>query len=122
LAALGISIYGIIAYVINFVILIVLLRMFLYAPIKNMLAQRQQHIADGLAAADKAAQEAAQQRQEFEKSLAQAKQSSQEEAKKVAAATEKNASGYFGCCSKRSRRYKSQSPRRSRARTSASCI
>ncbi len=87
--ALGISINGIIAYVINFVILVVLLRMFLYKPVKNMLAQRQQRIAEGLEAADRAAQEAAQQRAKFEEDLAVARQSSQEEAKKAAEATEK---------------------------------
>lgn len=87
--ALGVSLPGIIAYIINFVILIVLLRLFLYAPVKNMLAQRQQRIADGLAAADKAAQDAAQQQAKFEEELAQAYQTSQEQAKKAAEATEK---------------------------------
>ncbi len=87
--ALGINLWGIIAYIVNFVILVVALRMLLFTPVKNILAQRQQRIADGLEAADKAAQEADLQRQQFEKDLAGAKQSSQEEAKKVAAATEK---------------------------------
>ena len=87
--ALGISVNGIIAYTINFVILIVLLRLFLFKPVKNALAQRQQRIADGLEAADRAAQEAAQQRAEFEDELAKARQASQEEAKKAAEATEK---------------------------------
>jgi F-type H+-transporting ATPase subunit b len=86
LEALGISVNGIIAYIINFVILVVLLRMFLYQPVKNMLAQRQQRIAEGLEAADRAAQEAAQQKAEFEKSLAKARQESQEGAKKAAEA------------------------------------
>ncbi|HEX9921058.1 MAG TPA: F0F1 ATP synthase subunit B [Anaerolineae bacterium] len=87
--ALGISVAGIVAYIINFVVLIVLLQMFLYKPVKNMLAQRQQRIVDGLAAADKAAQEAAQQRAEFEKELAKTREASQAEAKKIAEATEK---------------------------------
>jgi len=89
LEALGISINGIIAYTINFVILIVLLRLFLFKPVKNALAQRQQRIADGLEAADRAPQEAAQQRAEFEEELAKARQASQVEAKKAAEATEK---------------------------------
>jgi F-type H+-transporting ATPase subunit b len=87
--ALGISLFGLIAYIINFIILVVLLRMFLYKPVSNMLAQRQQRIADGLAAADKAAQEAARQRAEFEKELAKAREASQSEARKAAEATEK---------------------------------
>jgi F-type H+-transporting ATPase subunit b len=89
LEALGISINGIIAYIINFALLVVLLRMFLYRPVKNALAQRQQRIADSLEAADKASQEAAQQRVEFEKELALAREAAQEEAKKAAEATEK---------------------------------
>ena len=68
--ALGVSINGIIAYIINFAILVVLLRLFLYSPIKNLLAQRQQRISESLEAADRAAQEAAQQRAKFEEELA----------------------------------------------------
>jgi F-type H+-transporting ATPase subunit b len=89
LEALGVSVNGIIAYTINFVILIVLLRLFLFKPVKNALAQRQQRIADGLEAADRAAQEAAQQQAAFEEELAKARQASQEEAKKAAEATER---------------------------------
>lgn len=87
--ALGIVPSGIIAYIINFTILVILLRIFLYKPIKNMLDQRRHRIAESLEAADKAAQDAAQQRVEFEKELAQARESSQEEARKAAEATEK---------------------------------
>lgn len=87
--ALGVSLGGIIAYIINFVVLVVLLRMFLFDPIKNMLAKRQQRIAESLEAADRAAQDAAQQRTKFEEELAKARQASQEEAKKAAEATEK---------------------------------
>jgi F-type H+-transporting ATPase subunit b len=89
LEALGISLSGIVAYIINFTILVILLRLFLYQPVKNMLEQRKQRIAESLQAADKAAQDAAQQRVEFEKELAQARQSSQEEARKAAETTEK---------------------------------
>lgn len=87
--ALGISPIGIIAYIINFIVLVVLLQMFLYKPITQLLAQRQQRIADSLAAADKAAQEAALQRANFEKDLAKAREASQAEARKAAEATEK---------------------------------
>lgn len=87
--ALGISVAGLVAYIINFAILVILLQVLLYKPVKNMLARRQQRIADELAAADRASEEAAQQRAEFEKELAQARQASQEEAKKAAEATER---------------------------------
>ncbi len=87
--ALGISLSGIIAYVVNFAILVVLLRMFLYSPVKNMLEQRRHRISNALAAADRAAEEAAQQRAEFEKELAKARQASQEESRRAAEATEK---------------------------------
>ncbi|MBE7553008.1 MAG: F0F1 ATP synthase subunit B [Anaerolineales bacterium] len=87
--ALGISPFGIVAYIVNFIILVVLLQMFLYKPVTQMLAQRQQRIADGLSAADRAAREAALQRAEFEKELAKAREASQAEARKAAEATEK---------------------------------
>lgn len=87
--ALGISPFGLVAYILNFIILVVLLRMFLYKPVSGMLAQRQLRISEGLAAADKAAQQAARQRVEFEKELAKARESSQAEARKAAEATEK---------------------------------
>lgn len=87
--ALGISPAGIFAYIINFGLLVVLLQMFLYKPVTEMLAKRQQRIAEGLSAADRAAQEAALQRAEFEKELAKAREASQAEARKAAEATEK---------------------------------
>lgn len=87
--ALGISPVGIIAYIINFIVLVVLLQMFLYKPVTQMLAQRQQRIADSLSAADRAAQDASLQRAEFEKDLAKAREASQAEARKAAEATER---------------------------------
>jgi F-type H+-transporting ATPase subunit b len=89
LEALGITPTGIIAYIINFTLLVVLLQMFLYKPVKNALAQRQQRIAESLEAADKAAQEAAQQRAAFEKELAEARQDAQADARKAAEITDK---------------------------------
>lgn len=89
MAALGVTPYGLIAYVFNFGLLVLILQAVLYKPVKNMLVQRQQRIANGLAAADKAAQEAAQQRAEFERELAKARETSQAEAKRIAAGTEK---------------------------------
>jgi F-type H+-transporting ATPase subunit b len=87
--ALGISPFGIAAYIVNFIILVVLLQMVLYKPVTQMLAKRQERIVEGLLAADKATQEAALQRVEFEKELAKAREASQAEARKAAEATEK---------------------------------
>ncbi len=87
--ALGITPFGLIAYLVNFALLVILLRMFLYQPVKNVLAQRQTRIAEGLEAADRAAQEAALQRQDFERELAKARESSQTEARRAAEATER---------------------------------
>ena len=87
--ALGINVAGIVAYIINFAILVFLLQALLYKPVKKALADRQQRIADGLNAADRAAQEAAEQRAQFEKDLAKAREASQADAKKAAEATEK---------------------------------
>lgn len=87
--ALGVSLNGLIAYAINFVVLVVLLRVLLYKPVKNMLGVRQQRIAEGLEAADKASADAERQRQEFDKDLAEARSDAQAEAKRLAEQTEK---------------------------------
>ncbi len=87
--ALGISLFGIITYLINFGLLVVLLQMLLYKPVKDMLAKRQTNIADQMAAASKVQEEANKQKAEFQAELAKAREASQAEAKKVAEATEK---------------------------------
>ncbi len=89
MAGLGFDVLVIIVYVINFGIVLWLLQRFAYKPVLGMLEQRKQVIADGLAAADKASAEAAEQKAQFEKDLAEAHKSSQEQAKKAAEATEK---------------------------------
>lgn len=87
--ALGISPFGIVAYTINFVVLVVLLRLFLYKPVSEMLTRRRERISEGLVAAERVAQEAALQRIEFEKELARAREVSQTEARKAAEVNEK---------------------------------
>jgi F-type H+-transporting ATPase subunit b len=89
LAGLGFDFLVIVVYVINFGIVLWLLQRFAFKPVLGMLEQRRQVIADSLAAADKAAAEAAEQRSEYEKDLANARQASQTEAKKAAESTEK---------------------------------
>ncbi len=87
--ALGITLSGLIAYIVNFSILVFFLQRFLYKPVRGMLEQRQTRIAEGLAAAEKVRHEADQQRQEFESELAKARATSRTEAQKIAEATEK---------------------------------
>jgi F-type H+-transporting ATPase subunit b len=108
LEALGITPTGIIAYIINFALLVILLQAFLYKPIKNGLAQRQQRIADSLEAADKAAQEAAQQRAVFEKELAQAREVAQADARKAAETTEKMRQGILSAAQKEAEEIKTR--------------
>ena len=68
--ALGITPFGLIAYAVNFALLAVLLRLFLYKPVKEMLHRRQTRIAEGLEAADKATEDARRQQSEFQQELA----------------------------------------------------
>lgn len=87
--ALGIDPVLIIVYTINFFLVLFVLQRLAFKPIKAILERRRQEIESGLTAAERAQQEAAQQRAEFEKELAKAREASQEEARKAAEATEK---------------------------------
>lgn len=77
--ALGISLFGLIAYAVNFVILVVLLRVLLYKPVKQLLDNRKQRISEGLNAAERAAADAAEQRVRFERELDEARGTAQAE-------------------------------------------
>lgn len=86
---LGIAPFGLVAYAVNFIALIVLLRLFLYKPVLAMLARRRQKITDGLEAAERARQEAEGQRAAFDRELAAAREEAQQEARAAAEATER---------------------------------
>jgi F-type H+-transporting ATPase subunit b len=86
---LGIDPALLIAYLINFVILLFLLRLFLYRPVLNMLAERRQKIQESLEQADKVRQEAQVQRADFQRELEDARKTSQEAAARAAQETEK---------------------------------
>ena len=63
MSALGISGGLLLSQIVNFILLVVILRTFLYEPILNMLEQRKEKIAQGLREAERvsaAAQEAEQ--------------------------------------------------------------
>lgn len=82
--ALGLNLAGLVAYAVNFVILVVLLRLLLYKPVKQMLEGRKQRIAEGLDAADRAEAAAAEQRARYERELQEARETAQAEAAKLA--------------------------------------
>ncbi len=87
--ALGVDPLIIIVYVINFGLVLFVLQRFAFKPVQEMLAKRQQEISQGLSAAAKANEEAAQQRAEFEQQLVKERQAAQAEAQKASEATEK---------------------------------
>ena len=89
LKPLGIDPALLAAYLINFVVLLFLLRMFLYKPVLTMLDERKRKIRESLAQADKVRQEAEVQRAEFQHELEDARKSSQEAATRIAQETEK---------------------------------
>jgi len=62
MAQLGINGAFLLAQIVNFIILFLLLRRFLFPPLMKMLDERKQRIAEGLAAADVARKEAEQER------------------------------------------------------------
>jgi len=57
LEALGINIPGLVAQIVNFLLLLFLISRFAYKPILNMLNQRSEQIKESLEAADRARQE-----------------------------------------------------------------
>ena len=58
IAALGISLPGLVVQLVNFAILLVVLRMFLFGPITKMVDERKRRIEEGLHASEAAAQAA----------------------------------------------------------------
>jgi len=89
LRPLGIDPALLVAYIINFVILLILLRLFLYKPVLKMLNERRQKIQESLEQADKVRQEAEIQQAEFQRELEEARKTSQEAAARAAQETEK---------------------------------
>jgi F-type H+-transporting ATPase subunit b len=89
LRPLGIDPALLAAYVINFVILLILLRLFLYKPVLKMLNERRQKIQESLEQADKVRQEAEIRQAEFQRELEEARRTSQEAAARAAQETEK---------------------------------
>jgi F-type H+-transporting ATPase subunit b len=76
--ALGLSIPSIIANMVNFLILLAIIRLVLYKPILGMLDDRRERIAEGLNAAETARAEAAQAQANIQEQLQTARQEGQE--------------------------------------------
>lgn len=71
---LGINLGYLLSQIVNFVLLLVILRMFLYKPIVNMLDRRREKITTDLQEADKARSQAEAAKQEYEKQLDEARE------------------------------------------------
>ena len=74
---LGINLPGLVAQLINFTVLLVVLRLFLYKPILGMLDQRSQRIRESLATADEVKEKADEAEREVQRKLDEARQEGQ---------------------------------------------
>jgi endonuclease-3 len=74
LDALGFNLPGLLAQLINFAILLVILRLVAYKPIMRMLDERSRRVREGLEAAERMKEQAAQADVEVEKRLEEARQ------------------------------------------------
>lgn len=69
---MSLSLPQVIAAIVNFFLLLALLKVFLYKPVFNMLDARKNEIQDNLSAAEKAREEARDMREKYEMSLKEA--------------------------------------------------
>ena len=76
--ALGINLPGLITHVVSFLILLFVLKRFLYKPIVNMLDQRAQRIRESLEAAERAREESAASQEEVQAQLEAARSEGQQ--------------------------------------------
>jgi len=77
IGALGINLPGLLAQLIGFALLLVIMRMVAYKPILGMMDQRSQRIREGLEAAERMKEEAAQADVTLQKRLEEARQEGQ---------------------------------------------
>ncbi len=73
IAALGISLPGLVAQLVNFGILLIVLRLFLFKPIMKVMDERKRKIEEGLQASTKAAQAAESSQEESRRAMEQAR-------------------------------------------------
>ena len=89
LVKLGLNPAWLLAQIINFVLLLLILRAVAYKPILNMLETRKQKIQESLDYAENAKKQAAEQQKEFDRKLADARREAQAAATVAAQAGEK---------------------------------
>jgi len=77
LDALGINLPGLLAQLINFAILLIILRLVAYKPIMRMLDERSRRVREGLEAAERMKEQAAQADVEVEQRMDEARQEGQ---------------------------------------------
>ncbi len=77
MSALGLNVPVLVAQLINFFLLLVVLRIFLYKPILGMLDRRSQRIREGLEAAEQSKSQAASAEQDVAKQLDEARRQGQ---------------------------------------------
>jgi F-type H+-transporting ATPase subunit b len=77
MSALGLNVPVLVAQLINFFLLLVVLRLFLYKPILEMLDRRSQRIREGLEAAEQSKSQAASAERDVAKQLAEARRQGQ---------------------------------------------
>jgi F-type H+-transporting ATPase subunit b len=88
LEKLGIDFKLLISYIINFAILVIILRLLVYNRVLKMLQKRREQISQGLAEADRVRAEAEQQRRQYEQELATQRQENQERIQRAMQASE----------------------------------
>ena len=76
--AIGFNIPGLISQVVNFVLLLILLKLFVYGPIVKMLDNRSARIRESLEAADRAREESARSQEEVQQALQEARAQGQQ--------------------------------------------
>ena len=76
--ALGINLPGLVTHLLSFIILMIVLKIFLYKPIVNMLDQRSQRIRESLEAAERAREESAASQEEVQAQLEAARAEGQQ--------------------------------------------
>jgi F-type H+-transporting ATPase subunit b len=98
IAALGFNLPGLIAQMVNFIILVVVLKLFLYGPVVRILDERKRRIEEGLQRAEQAAEQAASSEDEVRRVVEQARleareviQRAQETAERLRAELEQQA-------------------------------
>ena len=77
ISALGFNLPGLVAQLLNFAILLIVLRLFLFKPIMNMLDERKRRIEEGLVKSEEAASQAEASEQQSQQVLAEARAEAQ---------------------------------------------